>query len=62
MKKKKINNKKGFFLNKYLGCSVLNEFNLDVFGGIDIFDIWYYFFINELQGILRKGFIKYYDY
>lgn len=62
MKKKKINNKKGFFLNKYLGCYVLNEFNLDVFGGIDIFDIWYYFFINELQGILRKGFIKYYDY
>lgn len=62
MKKKKINNKKGFFLNKYLGCCVLNEFNLDVFGGIDIFDIWYYFFINELQGILRKGFIKYYDY
>lgn len=49
MKKKKINNKKGFPSNKHLGCCVLNESNLDVsVGGTDIFDIWYHPSINEL--------------
>lgn len=62
MKKKKINNKKGFPSNKHLGCCVLNESNLDVFGGTDIFDIWYHPSINELQGISRKGSIKHYDH
>lgn len=53
MKKIKLIIKKGFFLNKYLGCCVLNEFNLDVFGGIDIFDIWYYFFIKWVIGYIK---------
>lgn len=54
MKKIKLIIKKGFFLNKYLGCCVLNEFNLDVLvGGIDIFDIWYYFFIKWVIGYIK---------
>lgn len=35
MKKKKINNKKGFPSNKHLGCCVLNESNLDVFATVE---------------------------
>lgn len=48
MKKIKLIIKKGFPSNKHLGCCVLNESNLDVFGGTDIFDIWYHPSINEL--------------
>lgn len=68
MKKKKINNKKGFPSNKHLGCCVLNESNLDVFGGTDIFDIWYHPSIKWVIARVYqvkydgKGSIKHYDH
>lgn len=53
MKKIKLIIKKGFPSNKHLGCCVLNESNLDVFGGTDIFDICYHPSIKWVIGYIK---------